>query len=140
MAGDDALSRYCAALESGDAKTIVALFGPSGLYEFPLLGQRLVGPAEIRAGLARIFSVTETRRIALSAIESAPGATLAEGLLHAKLHRDRDPVALPLAMVVEARDGRVTRLSTYLDARPYRLWTDGPILAAAAPAARGART
>jgi len=133
MTGEAALRTYCQVLASRDTETAVSLFGPNGLFEFPLLGQRLVGSAEIRAGLERIFSVTESCRIELAVVESTFGATLAEGRLHAKLRRDRNPVDLPLAMVVEVRDERVTRLSTYLDARPYRLWADGPIFAATAP-------
>ena len=36
---------------------------------------------------------------------------------------------MPASVVLEARDGKIARLSTYLDARPYRLWSDGPIFA-----------
>jgi hypothetical protein len=38
---------------------------------------------------------------------------------------------MPLALVMATEDGLISRLSTYLDARPYRLWSDGPIFAAA---------
>jgi len=56
---------------------------------------------------------------------------IGEGQLQAKLHRDPAPVAMTAAITLEARDGKIARLSTYLDARPYRLWTDGPIFAGA---------
>ncbi len=56
---------------------------------------------------------------------------IAEGKLQAKLKRDAAPVEMTAAVTLEAKDGKITRLSAYLDARPYRLWTDGPIFASA---------
>ncbi len=43
MAPEDALRAYCAAFETKDRNAVVALFGANGLYEFPLLGQRVAG-------------------------------------------------------------------------------------------------
>ena len=131
MSPEDALQAYCRAFKAKDVDTAASLFGTNGLCELPLLGQRLVGGAEIRAGLERVFSVTEACSIELSGIKSSPAVTIAEGRMHAKLHRDRDPVDIPLAIIVEFNGGKVSRLSTYLDARPYRLWSDGPIFAVA---------
>jgi hypothetical protein len=37
---------------------------------------------------------------------------------------------MPAALVMQARGDAIARLSIYLDARPYRLWADGPIFAA----------
>ena len=134
MSGDGVLGAYCRAFESKDADAIISLFDANALYELPLLGQRLVGRAEIKAGLQRAFSVAETCCIELTSVRSSPMVTMAEGRLSAKLHRDREAVDMPLAIVLQTRDGRVARLSTYLDARPYRLWTDGPIFATAGQA------
>ena len=94
-----------------------------------VLGQRLIGKGEIAAGFRRIFEVSQSATITLSAIKESNQVAIAEGRMVAKLHRDKAPVELPLAMTLEARDGRIARLSTYLDARPYRLWADGPIFA-----------
>lgn len=131
MSAEGALRAYCRAFEARDIEAIVSLFGANGLYELPLLGQRLVGVAEIRLGLERVFSVAEACSIEISGVKSLPTVSIAEGRMRAKLHRDQDPVNIPLAIVVESREGMVSRLSTYLDARPHRLWSDGPIFAAA---------
>lgn len=139
MSPEDALQAYCKAFERKDIDRVVSLFDASGLYELPLLGQRLVGDAEIRAGLERVFSVADNCSIAFSGIKSSPAAAIAEGRLQAKLHRDPDPVDMPLAIVIETRDGKISRLSTYLDMRPYRLWSDGPIFAAPGQASHPVR-
>jgi ketosteroid isomerase-like protein len=130
MRTEDMLHAYCAAFAAKDADAILALFARHGLYELPLLGQRLVGHDEIRAGLQRVFELAERCSIEIFGLKSAT-TTIAEGRLCAKLHRDREPVEMPLAIVMETEDGLISRLSTYLDARPYRLWSDGPIFAAA---------
>ena len=123
------LQAYLDAFAARDAEAASALFADSAVYEMPLLGQRLVGRREIEAGLARIFALAERCAFEIDATQSAPGATITEGRLKAKLHRDRDPVEMPAALVMQTRDGAITRLSAYLDARPYRLWSDGPIFA-----------
>lgn len=124
------LQAYLDAFAAKDAEAASALFADSAVYELPLLGQRLVGRHEIKAGFTRIFALAERCAFEIDATQSAAGATIAEGRLKAKLHRDRDPVEMPAALVMQARDGVIARLSTYLDARPYRLWSDGPIFAA----------
>jgi hypothetical protein len=130
MRTEDMLDVYCSAFAAKDVEAILALFARHGLYELPLLGQRLVGHGEIRGGLQRVFAVAERCSIEILGLKSAT-TTIAEGRLCAKLHRDPEPVQMPLALVMETEDRLISRLSTYLDARPYRLWSDGPIFAAA---------
>ena len=130
MLADDAIRAYCAAFEAGNAEAIVALFGPNGLYEMPfLMPTRLVGNAEIRAAMARIFALTEARRVTLDQVKAAGPAAIAEGRFEATVPRDEVTMTVPFAMVAEAADGGLTRLSIYCDARPWRLWTDGPVMA-----------
>lgn len=129
MSPADQVRAYCTAFGRRDKGAIVALFGPNGLYEFPLLGQRLVGRAEIGAGLERVFAILDSCAIELAGVKSAGPAAITEGRLHARLRRGDERVDTPFALVLETRDGEVSRLSLYLDARPHRLWTDGPILA-----------
>ena len=131
MPSEDLLRAYCRAFGARDASAVAALFEDRGLYELPLLGQRLVGPAEIRVGLERAFALIERCAIEIAGVKSSARVSIAEGRLSAKLHRDTAPMAAPLAIVVECRDDRVSRLATHLDARPYRLWADGPIFAVA---------
>jgi hypothetical protein len=114
------------------------------LFEMPLLGQRLIGRREIAAGLARVFELTQSAAIRISALEEPASLVMGplvmgplvmgplvmgEGRLTARLHRDPAEVSIPLAVALEGDAGGIARLSVYLDARPYRLWTDGPIFA-----------
>jgi ketosteroid isomerase-like protein len=131
MPSEDLLLAYCRAFGARDASAVAALFEERGLYELPLLGQRLVGPAEIRVGLERAFAMIERCAIEIADVKSSPRIVIAEGRLTAKLHRDATPMDAPLAIVAECRDARLSRLATHLDARPYRLWSDGPIFAVA---------
>lgn len=129
MTATPELHAYLDAFATLNANAVAALFAESALYELPLLGQRLVGRREIEAGLARAFALAERCAFEIDGAQSSDAVTIAEGRLKAKLHRDRDPVDIPAAMVLQARNGTIARLSTYLDARPYRLWSDGPIFA-----------
>lgn len=126
---EELLRAYCRAFEARDARAVAALFGDGALYELPLLGQRLVGPVEIRVGLERAFALIERCAIELADVKSSARVAIAEGRLTAKLQRDAEPMEAPLAIVVECRDACISRLATHLDARPYRLWSDGPIFA-----------
>jgi ketosteroid isomerase-like protein len=130
MPSEELLRTYCRAFGARDARAVAALFEERGLYELPLLGQRLVGPAEIRVGLERAFALIERCAIEITGVKSSPRVAIAEGRLTAKLQRDEQPMEVPLAIVVEG-GGRIARLATHLDARPYRLWADGPIFAVA---------
>ena len=130
MSPDDAIRAYWAAFEAGDAEAIAALFAPNGLYETPFLTPtRLIGGAEIRAGLERSFAVTEARRVTLDQVKAAGHAAIAEGRFEATVPRDGETITVPFAMVAEAAEDGVRRLSLYCDARPHRLWTDGPVMA-----------
>ena len=125
------LDAYCQAFNARSLESALDLFADHAVFEMPLLGQRLFGRAEIAAGLRRIFAVTETAQLAFSGMAESDRVLIAEGKLQSKLHRDAAPVAMDAAVTLETRDGKIARLSTYLDARPYRLWSDGPIFATA---------
>ena len=122
------IERYGRAFAAADLTGALALFDTTARFELPLVGQRLVGARELEAGHALIFSLTATRAIEIRACRSLPGLAIAEGILHARLHRDPGAERIPMALVARAEDERLARLSFYLDARPYRLWADAPIL------------
>ena len=121
------LENYCEAFNRRELEKALAMFAARALFEMPLLGQRLIGGREIAAGLARVFELTQSAAIQISALEDAAQLVMGEGRLTARLHRDPAPVSIPLAVALESDEGGIARLSVYLDARPYRLWTDGPI-------------
>jgi hypothetical protein len=125
---ENPMGAYRDAFNRRDLGATVDLFAARALYEMPLLGQRLFGKAEITAGLRRIFAITEFAGLSFSREKHTKRIRIAEGRLHAKLHRDTHAVEIPLAVVLESQRGAIVRLSTYLDARPYRLWADGPLL------------
>jgi ketosteroid isomerase-like protein len=135
------LDDYCKALRNRALDTALDLFSESALFEMPLLGQRLIGKPEIKAGLQRIFEVTEWAEIEIAHAEESACVIIAEGHLRAKLRRDRSAVGMAVALVLEATvlestNRSISRLSQYLDARPYRLWSDGPILVRSASSAK----
>jgi ketosteroid isomerase-like protein len=125
------LNAYQEAFNRRDLTAALMLFAEHAIFEMPLLGQRLFGKREIAVGLQKIFEVTESAQIQLSGAKQSRNIVIAEGRLQAKLRRDAHAVEIPLAVVLEAQQNDIVRLSTYLDARPYRLWTDGPLFASA---------
>ena len=125
------LNAYRDAFNGRDLAAVLTLFGEQALFEMPLLGQRLVGKREIAAGLNRIYEVTESIRLEVSKTKMTDRLVIAEGWLRARLYRDPQPVEIPLAVVLESTQQHIMRLSNYLDARPYRLWADGTLFAAA---------
>ena len=127
------MNAYRDAFNRRDLEATLSLFAAHALFEMPLLGQRLFGKAEIAAGLHRIFEITEFAELRFLREKRSQGVRIAEGQLRTKLHRDAREVEIPLAVVLESRRGSIARLSTYLDARPFRLWADGPLLAPSRP-------
>lgn len=132
MTPDTALRTYCTAFAARDARTIVELFASGGLYEIPFLKNRLVGHAEITTGLDAMFAIVETCTVELADMRTTGRVAIGEGRLTASLSRNGESVDVPFGVVAEVGDGKLTRLSIYLDARPYRLWADGPILSLSA--------
>ena len=132
MAPDDAIRAYCTAFDNRDVDAIAALFAVNGLFEMPFLKPgRLVGGAEIRAGLSRAFQVVASGQSTIRRIKSTGHQAIAEGAFRADVPRDGATITVPFAMVAERGDGGLARLTVYCDARPYRLWSDGPVMALA---------
>lgn len=129
MTAERLVQRYFDAFVAGNAEAATALFAATALYEFPFLRPRLVGSAEILAGHRRAFAVASRISVELRAIGAAGSTAIAEGRLGAHVVRDERFVDLPFAAVAQSDEGRLTRLSIYCDAYPYRLWTDGPVMA-----------
>jgi limonene-1,2-epoxide hydrolase len=129
MTPTELLQAHARAFAARDVEATVALFGANALYEMPLLRGRLVGQHEIRAGLARAFAVMTGCALTLDRVLAAGATALAEGVMDAATIRG--PARMPFAMVAVAEGGRLQRLTVHLDARPFRLWSDGPVLAVA---------
>jgi hypothetical protein len=132
MSPETALRAYCTAFAARDVAAIAGIFGPNGLYEIPFLKNRLVGRAEIERGLGAMFAVVDTCTMELAKVRSNDKAAIGEGRLTARLNRDGETVDTGFGIVAETGGDKLSRLVVYLDARPYRLWADGPILALSA--------
>lgn len=127
MLANRSMEAFAKAFNQRDSEAILSLLRPAALFELPLLGQRLVGREEIRVGLERTFTLTESCLLELDHVHHAGLIAIAEGRLQAKLHRVSSATTLPMALVVEGAEDAVARISVYLDTRGQRLWTDSPL-------------
>jgi ketosteroid isomerase-like protein len=123
------IRRFCEGFAARKAADLTGLFDSHALFEFPFLQPRLVGLAEIRAGLERAFAVADRIDMHLREIKQTGNHAIAEGRMDAHVARDNRSISVPFALVAEARNGKLGRVSIYCDAHPYRLWTDGPVMA-----------
>lgn len=129
MTPSEAIDAYCRAFAARDLEGALALFDGQALYEMPLLRTRMVGYGEICAGLACAFEIVSSCKIEMSRVLSNGAMAIGEGVMD--LATPRGPARIPFAAVAVMRDDRLIRLSLHLDARPFRLWSDGPVLAVA---------
>lgn len=131
MSPREAIALHNGAYESRDAAALLDALAPGCLYEMPLLRSRMVGRAEIAEGLRLAFAATTRCRLEITRSRESAGAALVEGVMTADLAREKTSATLPFAMVAEAGSNGITRMSLYLDAKPFRLWADGPVMAMA---------
>jgi ketosteroid isomerase-like protein len=127
MQATHAIRAYTEALARRDIDAAVTLFAPNALFEMPLLGQRLVGQGEIRAGLDRVLLATDSCELTITKLQAMDAVAIAEGHITADLRDHGAPLSAPMSIVIETAAQGIVRLSTYLDAFPYRLWSDGLI-------------
>src|SRR5881392_3093977 len=104
MTPAEALRAVCDAWEAGDPDAAAGLFAPDGVYEDPLYPEALTGPEAIRAGMVE----------GMGAIEDGD-RVLAIGFFASKLRDGGARLDFPFAILVELRDGRISRLSEYFD-------------------------
>lgn len=136
MSPADAIRLHSSAWENRDAAALLDAMAPGALYEMPLLRSRMVGRAEIAAGLALGFEATERCAFEVVGLREAGDTAIAEGVMRPALKREGTTPEIPCAVVAEVTGKAITRLSVYLDARPFRLWADGPVMAMAQGDAR----
>lgn len=129
MTPTEAIDAYCHAFAARDTRRAVALFAEGALYEMPLLRGRMVGKAEIQAGLVRAFEIMTACTIDMGPVMATGASAIGEGVMTAATTRGL--ARIPFALVAVVEGGLLRRLSVHLDARPYRPWSDGPVLAVA---------
>ena len=131
MTPSQAIALHNAAYESRDASALLDALAPGCLYEMPLLRSRMVGRAEIAEGLRLALTATTRCSLEISRSRETDSVALVEGVMTARLAREGTTATLPFAMVAQAGESGISRISLYLDAKPYRLWADGPVMAMA---------
>lgn len=129
MTPRDAIALHNAAYETRDPDALLDALAPGCLYEMPLLRSRMVGRAEIAEGLRLALAATTRCVLETGREREAGDLAMAEGTMTADLTREGTTATLPYAIVAEAGEGGISRISLYLDARPFRLWADGPVMA-----------
>ncbi len=130
MTAKDILDRFCDAFARKNAASLSKLFTTTGLFEFPLADQRLVGREEIDAGAKRMFEGLDHATFDLTKVKALPHYAVAEGKLEAKQIGASEPIVFPLAIVVSLENVAASRISVYLDAYGQRPWLDGRVFAA----------
>lgn len=129
MTPRDAIALHKTAYESRNPSALLDALAPGCLYEMPLLRSRMVGRAEIAEGLRLALAATSRCTLETDREREAGNLGMAEGRMTADLVREGTTATLPFAIVTETGEGGISRISLYLDARPYRLWADGPVMA-----------
>ncbi len=118
MTAAEALRSVCDAWEAGDPDAAAGLFAPDGVYEDPLYPEALTGPEAIRAGMVEGMGAIEDCRVTLDPVIEDGDRVLASGFFASKLRDGGARFDFPFAILVELRDGRISRLSEYFDTRP----------------------
>lgn len=130
MPSDDALQRFCDCFATKDAAAVARIFDSTGLFEFPFIGQRMIGRLEIENAVRCMCDGLRSVSITVTRSRANASFTIAEGELKAVRASSPEELAFPLAIVVEEGLGGVSRLSAYFDTYGQRPWVDGPVFAA----------
>lgn len=129
MTAADLLRAYCAAFAARDVAAIERLFAQDAVCDLPLLDERLVGRAHVVREVATAIRGLADIRVDLGVVTDDGTVAMAEGVFLGELvgHPpavDGTPPRLDFRFVavVEASDGRIARLSEYLDTKPLKPW------------------
>ena len=123
------LRLYYRALDEQDLDPIDDLFAPECEWRMP--GRRYVGPAAIRRGNGQVLALGLRTRHEITHLLEGDGVALAEVIGRSRLGEQE--LLLTGAVVVEARDGKITRFTVYPEANQYAAYRDALAARAAAP-------
>jgi ketosteroid isomerase-like protein len=118
MDAREATMAVCEAWERGDADGVAALFAADGRYEDPLFPEVLVGPEAVRGGVAPAMAEIRNLRIPIKHLVADEGVAICEASFLSELADGTGRFDFEFAMVIEVRDGRITRLCEFFDTRP----------------------
>lgn len=106
------------AWERGDAAAVGELFAEEGRYEDPLFPQPVVGPAAIRDAVAPAMGEIRDLRIPVKHLVVEGHVAICEASFLSELASGAGRMDFDFAMVVETREGKITRLAEFFDTRP----------------------
>jgi ketosteroid isomerase-like protein len=117
MTPAEAIDRTFDAWRRLDVEALIELFGDDAGYEDPLFAAALIGHDQMRESIAPAMAdladcAITARRVVESGNTAMVEAEFRSGMV-AGGRLDFD-----FAMLVELRDGRITRLAEYFDTRP----------------------
>lgn len=111
---------FLAAWEASSPQAISALFADDGVFTNPLQPQPLIGPRQIfdavSIGLGKIEDVTIR---VTNALEHATTACI-EGEFLSRKRAGGARFDFPFMLILELRDGKISRLSEYFDTTRLR--------------------
>jgi ketosteroid isomerase-like protein len=118
MDAREATLAVCAAWERGDANAVAELFAEDGRYEDPLWADPVIGPDSIRAQVAEGMAQIRNLRIPVKHVVMQGDVAICEASFLSELADGDGRFDFEFAMVIEVRDGRITRLAEFFDTRP----------------------
>jgi uncharacterized protein (TIGR02246 family) len=118
MDAREATLAVCAAWERGDAAAVAELFTADGRYEDPLLGDPAIGPDAIREAVEPAMAEIRNLRIPVKHVVLEGDIAVCEASFLSELATGEGRFDFEFAMVIEMRDGRISRLAEFFDTRP----------------------
>jgi ketosteroid isomerase-like protein len=106
--------------EQSDPDAIAAIFAEGGVFDDPLQPRRRTGPRDIREACAGGIAAIRDCHIAIHSLVVSGDTAFAEGKFCSVLAADGARFDFPFVMIVDMKDGKVTRLAEYFDTRPLR--------------------
>lgn len=115
MTPSQATRRILRGWEEADPDAIAAVFADDGIFDDPLQPERRIGPAAIREACASGIAAIRNCRIPIRNLIESGNLAVAEGEFLSELASTGARFDFPFVLVLETRDGKVTRLTEYFD-------------------------
>jgi ketosteroid isomerase-like protein len=106
--------------EEADPDAIAAPFAPDAIFDDPLQPKRRIGPAEIREACAGGIAAIRNCRIPIHNLIESGNLAFAEGEFQSELAGTAERFDFSFALVLEMKNGKVSRLAEYFDTNPLR--------------------